>query len=111
VKTSKKEYPDGSLEWVLSGDKGAVNFLVLPVPEGGWDRPSCIGIHSLVRTGKGRKGNCDVLPDGKCYPSLTCSHAHELWNSSRLGKSEDTIWRELADWYTSRLGPLDIKEP
>jgi hypothetical protein len=111
MKQQKHEYPDGAKEWILSGDKGAVNFLVFPVPEGGWRQPCVIGIHGLAKFGRDQhKGKCDIL--GKCYPDQTFQHADELWHSSKLGTNDQHIWIELAHWYDSRLGKLtaEIKE-
>ena len=91
----QKNETEGITEWVLSGEKGAVNFLVFPVPEGGWLRSCCIGTHSL----RGRKEDCDVLPGGKCHQAYSERHGLELWMKSRMGNDETKIWAELAQWY------------
>ena len=101
MKTRKNGMQDGTVEWILSGKNGAVNFLVFPVPEGGYMQPCCIGVHSRLQS---KKGKCDVLPEGKCHEYLFRSHGQELWKSSRLGKDDRRIWEELAGWYARQLG-------
>ena len=89
----QKNETEGIREWVLSGDKGAVNFLVFPLPPGGWLQPCCIGTHSLT----GAKKDCDIL--GKCHAGFSVRHGLELWMKSRLSRDETKIWAELAQWY------------
>lgn len=92
------QLPDETREWVVSGDSGAVNFLVFP--KTGITIPVIIGIHGLQRFGRDQeRGECDILPGGKCYCSKYQAEAETLWAGCGQGRYQKVIWRTLERMY------------
>jgi hypothetical protein len=100
MRRTAEHYPDGTLEWAVFGEWGAVSFLVDPEKDKDWQRACVIGLHGHARfTPSGRRGRCDLLPGGHCFADSAREPAGKLWEASAHGKNEDVIFRELESWY------------
>lgn len=107
MEKTKSQSPD-TLEWILSGERGAVNFLV-HLPDDKFTTPACvIGFHGRRRIplGSDKTVRCDILPEGRCWQDVTWQRASRLWVSSACGTKDQPIWTELEDWYESKFGAL-----
>lgn len=89
-------------EWVFSGERGAVSFLVFTDEKAhDFTVPAVIGIHDPARREDFRRDSCDLLPGGKCYQRQL--DGLELLAASR-GRDDDVIFGTLEGCYRAFLG-------
>ena len=110
-----------TLRFILKGERGATQFVIytnwhlrhIQDERDGRQRhhfschpmPADLGYHSPTALYEGQtgRGDCDLLPDGKCfYDGSTLNAEPVYWRF--VAEGEDAVWAELEDYYNARFG-------
>lgn len=89
--------------YILSGEAGAVQFMVLHIKPLNQYWPIDLGVHSKkpLYENQDHLENCAVL-EGECYYSPSFGMAKEFWQRvENSSQPIDSIWLELESVYTT----------
>lgn len=104
----------GTFTWyIVKGDHGAVQFLVLQITRTAQWHPLDLGVHSRTPLflGHAPTPHCPVLTDA-CFCSPSFDMAIHLWSKAQAtGHPVNAIWRELEAVYDTLYTVLEDHAP
>ena len=82
--------------WALKNAKGAAEFRVITTTE----TPVAITLHSPRPMPGWGPGDCDLVPDGKCWTDASFVAGRDLYRAwLDESRDDEVIWGALEDWH------------